>query len=104
MHSLLQLFAVLVVWGLLPAGVYLFVQMHAYRATQKPARLAKQRLRAWRTHIAYVTPHWPKRAHMDTTADEGVLWYVSYAREDALRNEVTTSAQRALDSSTHIYN
>lgn len=105
MHSLLQLMAVLVVWGLLPACIYLFVQMHAYRATQKRGCLSKSHLREWRTRVPYVTPAWPRRAFMDTACqDEGVLWYVSTCREDALRQEVTTCAQRALRSSAHIQN
>lgn len=107
MHDFLTLLAVLVTWGLLPASLHIMLQLMVARsATKHQQRLTiqQQRLREWRTCIPYVTPDWPRRAHMDTTCQcDATLWHISYARDDAFAQEVTTCAQRALDS-THIHN
>jgi len=105
MHSFLHMVAALVVWGLLPAALHVFMQLQIAREATKRTCIARRRLREWRTRVPYVAPDWPKRAHMGTTCQcEATLWHISYARDDAFAQEVTRCAQRALDSSTHIYN
>ena len=104
MDSLLQAIGAMIIWGLLPASLHVFIQLQMARTAHR-RHLAKRRLKEWRTRVPYVTPNWPRRAYMDTACqDEGVLWYVSTCREDALRQEVTTCAQRALNSAPHIHN
>lgn len=105
MDDLIIILAAIVVWGLLPAGLHLMVMLQMAKNTQHRRSLAKQRLREWRNQVPHVALQWPKEAHMGTRCTEhSTLWYIERAHPDALRQEVTTVAQRAIDSPTHLPN
>ena len=99
MHSLLQILVGILIWGLLPAGLHLMVMLQIAKNNERRRTLAKR-------EVQHVALQWPKEAHMDTQCTEhSTLWYIERAHPDALRQEVTTVAQRALsDPSTHIEN
>ena len=112
MHDLLRMTVALVVWGLIPASVQVLLDLMVSRSIDKQQRIIdqreRQRLREWRTHIAYVTPHWPRRAHMDSVCYEHrVLWHISTAHEDALAHQALMIAHQAdhdMRRSLHIHN
>lgn len=110
MHSLLHMIVALVIWGLFPASLHVFMQLQIAREAEKRTRLTKERLRKarlreWRARVPKVTRQWPREAHMGTICQcEATLWHISYARDDALAQEITTCAQRALNSAPHIHN
>ena len=109
MADLITLIAVLVVWGLIPASVHFVLQFLMRRETDKirRAHLERQRLWEWRTRIPYVTPDWPREAHMDTVASHTIYEHVHTAHEDAFAYEamiVGQEAAHALRATSHIRN
>ena len=113
MIDLIEFIAACLIWGIAPAGLHVLLQLMVARAAEKRSRrgrhaLRKQRLREWRTRIPDTSAVQPVASHADHTCrSERLLWYLSYARDDAIAHDAQMLAHQAAHRarrSTHIQN